>query len=740
MSMLRTTALLCASLAITPAWAGEPVAFVTQLRLAAREAVLDVFAWRDGDVVIVSRADLERMSIVVPADVTGDRVPLSAIAGLTASINQSAASVDILCTAACFATQRIGPAPHASAVTPLRATGAYLNYDVEAQWLDVGLNASAVAQTTMFGAFGLIETSWLGATSGEARGATRLETRWTIDLRDQRVRMRFGDSTAVNANGAPVRFAGFQIGRYFGLEPSLITYPTAMLGGEAATASTVELYVDGALRARERVDAGPFVFDNAPLVTGLGEAELVVTDIAGRQQTITRPFFVSTELLRPGLSDWSVSAGAERRDFGRSDRYGLPFASLRYRRGITNALTAEAGMDSSDEGSVYQAGATFADVTFGQLRLARAEGVHGGATEASWFRQAGDLSFGLQADLRDAGYRNVGLSASTLRSSYAATFGASLGRYGSASFVAAQVDERDEPQARTYALAYSPEFPIGSLTARLMYSEREESDLAFGFSFSLATNSNVSTSFSYDVDGSGSSYRASSQRAPDFTGGFGWRARTSLGRQQRLEFAGTSRGALGDTVMQVARTDSSIGARVQHSGSVGVIDNYRFAARPIEGAFALVDAGAPRIGVARDRLTIGATGRNGRVIATGLRPYDANIISIAADDLPIDRAPSMTEIRVAPSEGAGVVVLFEDASEQLVETRAMFSTGQAPPRGTILVRDRDGARFPIGTAGRLVLTGAVTGDRFSLEGNTACVARIGAAGASGSIILECAVS
>jgi len=739
MSMLRTTALLCASLAATPAWASEPIAFVTQLRLPARNAVLDVFAWRDGDAVIVSRGDLERLSIVIPATVSGDRVPLSEIPGMTASINESTASVDIECSAACFATQRIGLAPTLATPTPRQAAGAYLNYDVEAQWLDdLGLNASGVAQATMFGSFGLLETSWLGATSGEARGATRLESRWTIDLREQRMRMRFGDSTAVNANGAPVRFAGFQIGRYFGLEPSLITYPTAMLAGEAATASTVELYVDGALRAREHVDAGPFVFDNAPLVTGAGEAELVVTDIAGRQQTITRPFFVSTALLRPRLSDWSFSAGVERRDFGRRDSYDLPFASLRYRLGVTNTLTAEAGVDSSDEGPVYQAGATFADVVFGQVRLARAQGVRGGATEASWFRQSGGFSFGLQADLRDANYRNIGMSETALRSSYAATLGASFGRYGSASFVAAQVDEFGEPEAHTYALAYSPDLLIGSLTARLMYSKREESDLAFGLSFSLATNGNVSTGLSYDVDGNGSSYRVSSQRAPDFAGGFGWRARTSLGRQQRLEFGGASRGAFGDTTMQIARTDQTIGARIQHAGSVGVIDDYRFAARPIQGAFALVDAGAPRVGVARDRLTIGATGRDGRVIATGLRPYDANTISIAADDLPFDRAPSTTEIHVAPSEGAGVVVRFEDASEHLVETHAMFSTGQAAPRGAILIRDRDGARFPVGTGGRVVLTGTAAGDRLSLDGSPACAARLG--DVSGNVVLECAVS
>lgn len=742
MSMLRTTALLCVSLCVTPAWADDGSRIVTQLRLPARNITLDVFAWRNGDAVTVSRADLERLSVDVPSTITGDRVPLSAIPGMTASINDSAASVDIVCTPACFEVQRIGQdlAPRSHAVQ--RSTGAYLNYDVEARWLDdAGVDASGVGATTAFGPWGLVETSWLGATSGESRGATRLETRWTIDRPAEHIRIRFGDTTAVNANGTSLRFAGFQIGRHFGLEPSMITYPTALLSGEAATASTVELYVDGALRASERVDAGPFVFDNAPLITGAGEAELVVTDIAGRQQIISRPFFVTTSLLRPGLSDWTFSAGSERRDFGRrSNSYGTAFASARYRVGVTNALTADAGIDTSEYGSVYQAGATFAAISLGQVRLARAQGANGGATEASWYRQSDAFSFGLQADVRDAGYRSIGLSENTLRSSYAATIGANFGRFGTASLVAAAVEEFGERRARTYALAYSPDFMLGSLSARLMYSEAERSDLSFGLNLSLSLNGGVSTSLSYDTNNQGSSYQASSQRSPNYAGGFGWRANSSAGRQERLEFSGTQRGQFGDTVMQLARTSAGAGARIQHAGSVGVIEDYRFAARTIEGAFALVDAGAPRIGVARDRLTVGATGRDGHVIATGLRPYDSNEISIAADDLPFDRAPATTEIQVAPAEGAGVVIRFEDASEQLVETRAWFAGGEAAPRGAILVRARDGARFPVGTDGRVVLTGTRAGDTLQLSANPECVAHANPVSVADGLMLECAVS
>src|SRR5690606_14529771 len=62
----------------------------------------------------------------------------------------------------------------------------------------------------------------------------------------------------------------------------------------------------------------------------------------GRQVTTTLPFYASSELLRRGLADYSLSLGVMRRDYGFENfSYGR-FAgagSLRY--GVTNAITLE---------------------------------------------------------------------------------------------------------------------------------------------------------------------------------------------------------------------------------------------------------------------------------------------------------------------------------------------------------------------------------------------------------------
>lgn len=737
--MLRTASLLCASLLLAPAeaWARDLAPFVTQLQLPARGAARDAFAWRDGAEVVVARADLSRLGIVAPG--SDERVPLSAVPGLSYRIDEGASAIVISCTAECFEVQRLSaPAITSRNVITESARGAYVNYDVETQWADGdGVAGSGVAEASLFGRWGLIESSWLGAEIGLAR----LETRWTIDSPSRGLRVRLGDSSMVGAGGAPVRFGGVQIGRHFGLTPSLITYPTPTLAGEAATASTVELYVDGALQARERVQAGPFAFDDTPLINGQGEAQLVVTDVAGRQQVITRPFLVSTSLLRPGLTDWALSAGAVRRDYGRrSAAYGESFLAGRYRAGITSSLTAEAAFDLADDATTIQTGATFANIAIGQLRVAHTEGAKGGATEASWLRSGPVWSFGLQGEVRDPAFRALGRDEDTLRRGFAANASVNLGGFGSASLAAGSIESSDEPRASTLAFAYSPHFDFGSLSVRVLYTEREDRELAFGLTFSLALNEGVNSTFGYDTDNDGATYRASAQRAPGYAGGFGWRARSAAGARQRLEYSGLWRSDWGDSTVQFARTRDRAGVRAQHAGSIGVIDGHAFAAQPIRGAFALVDADAANVGVSRDRLRIGATGRDGRVLATGLRPYESNVIAIAADDLPFDRAPSSTEWRVTPAEGAGVVVRFEDAVERLAETRVRFANGEAPPRGSVLVRLRDRARLPVGTDGRLVVLGAQPGDVVELSDDARCRAAADDAALASGLTLICAVA
>lgn len=738
MSTRRISTLLCASFALASnAAAQESAPFVVQLRFPARGVSLDAFAWRTDRGIEVASTSLRQLGVVAPDD--GEHVPLAGVAGLSYEEKADEGAVVISCTMACYQQQRVdlGQESHTSQVDA-SASGGYLNYEVEAQWIDrEGFGVSGIAEAAAFGRFGLVQSTWIGQRSENETRITRLDTTWTVDRPRDGLRARFGDSIHIGANGAPVRFGGIQVGRYFGLTPSLITYPTPALSGDAQSASTVQLYVDGVLRAQSNVAAGPFVIDNAPVVSGAGETQLVITDVLGRQQTITRPFFVSTALLRRGLSDWSFAAGAERLQFGREAAdYGDTFVAGRYRHGATNAMTVEGAIEATADQTTAEAGVTVSSTILGQASVSHAVNNAGGYTSVAWYYDGRALSIGAQFEQRQGAFTALGRENDTFRQGLAGNAGLDMGNFGAVSLTAAEVRLDDEPPARTYTLSYTPDFADGALSFRLAQIEHEHRELIAGVSFTFILADAVSGNASIDSDDRGVAYRASAQRAvePEH---LGWRARASLGSVERAEAAVMSRNGLGDTMLEAAVVDDTSGLRLRHGGSVGWIENTGFAGRRIEGAFALVDAGASDVSVARNQLDAGETGSDGRRLVTNLRPYDRNTISIDADDLPLDRAPRSPVRTVVPSEGAGVVIHFRDARERIIETRVAFADGEAPPRGSILVRKRDGEHFPVGSEGRIVLHGAQDGDELQLS-NGACSARANEADAAVGLTLECA--
>lgn len=736
MSAHRFSTLLYVSFACAAggiAHASEP--FVVQLRLPARDIAIDVFATRGPNGVEAPSTALAQMGLAVPN--TEYLIALASVPGLTFEDLPDEGAIVITCSMACYMRQSVdlrGRFQEREALTT-PSSGGYFNYEGDVQWIeDRGTNVTGIVEASLFGAWGLIDASWLGRS--ESVALTRLETTWTIDRPNQGIRARVGDSVFVGATGTPIRFGGLQIGRYFGLTPSLITYPTPSITGEAESTSTVQLYVDGVLRAQSEAQAGPFVIDQAPVVSGQGEAELVITDILGRQQTITRPFFVSTTMLRAGLSDWSVAAGAERRAFGvESNRYGDSFAALRYRRGLTNSLTLEGAIEATDETATAQAAFSVADARFGQAYVSRAISDDGGFTSASWYYDGRVVSLGAQIEQRDGTFAPLGSEGDDrFRRGVAGSLSLNLGNLGAASFTGAQTEFDGEPRSRTMMLSYTPDFQDGAMSLRVIHSEREESTLTAGITLSFNLSGDLSGHASAESDDRGMTYRASVQRAvqPDR---LGWRARASVGDVDRLEFTGMARGALGETVGDVGVANGVAGVRLRHAGSVGWIEDVPFAGRRIEGAFALVDGGAPNVSVARNRLDAGETGADGRRLVTSLQPYRNNVISISADDLPIDRAPASPAQTVTVAEGAGVLVRFTDAQQRVVETHVAYANGDTPPRGAVLVRSRDERRFPIGSNGRIVIQGAQAGDVLTLG---SCTVRADEAALETALTLECA--
>jgi len=727
MSIGRLVIALCANaLVCAPAWAEE--AFITQLRLPARGQSVDVFAWRDARGLSVERESLSRLGIAAPPRA---RVRLDDVPGLAYVEVEREGAVEITCSSDCFPTQRLG-ARSAAAPDVQTPWGGYLNYDLAAEQNE-GQNAmlGAVLEANVFGPLGRGEAGWIARSQA---GFTRLDTRWTFDMPQERLRLQIGDAAAPTFDGGLVRFGGVHFGRSFALTPRDVIHPTPRLSGEAESASAVELYIDGVLSARERAQAGPFEIDEPPLISGAGEAQIIVTDVLGRQQVVTRPFYVSTALLRPGLSDWSIAAGALRLAYGRRDfDYGARFAAGRYRIGLTDFLTAQAGVEQRADGATGHIGAALAHYLLGQVSVAYALSADGDAFAFSWLREARAWAFGVQGETRSAGFDALGAPEGAAANA-AASFQIRLGAFGDLAATAALAARDGAPDVRAFSIAYIPDLRDVTLNVRLAYTEHTRSEVVLGIGLSVPLDSDVSAAFAGQWDRRGGEYRVSANSAAHAEGGFGWRVRASGGAHERLDAALTYRGAAADAQVRGGWSDSGAALRLELTGAIGWIDEYAFASRAIHGAFALVDAGAPGVSVSRDRLPLGVSGEDGRFLATGLRAFDANVIAIDAEDLPLDRAPRNIAHTIVPADGAGLVVRFLDVAQRIVEAHVQFADGAPVPRGAILVRARDGARFPVGSEGRIVLQGAESGDVLRLESDTRCAAE----GGGPALRLSCA--
>lgn len=718
---------------------GEPM--VAEFRLETTGRTLQAIAWRRGADVLVAPQTLAELGVTAVEAVAP--ISLNDIPGLDFTFIESEQAFALTCTAACFQRRRIGAG--ADAPPPIATpAGAFLNLDLTASAINGRSHAAGAFDLGLANAQGFGGTSWTAGARGDDE-VIRLDTSWTIDFPDARLRASFGDAIARSAGlGAPFRFGGVQIGADFSLDPTFITVPTPSFSGEAQTPSIVDLYVNGALRARERIGAGPFELTDAPLVTGGGVARLVVTDALGRQQILDAPFYVSQRLLRPGLSQFALAAGAERLRYALSSAdYGRGFVLGDIRRGLTNWATAEARAELSDDFSNLAAAASFAHPRFGQLDLSYAassgDDGNGSAVSAAWSLQGQRFSLGAEVENATADFRQLGLREQPPALRIRASAGLDLADYGRIAVTHASV--RDRPHRRVETLEFTYAASVGAEStlalSALRVDDGEAPFDAVSVIFTRAFGDFGAGALVSDLRDGDASFTARAQRTPTIADGWGWRASLTDGAAERAEFAIAYRGVRYDAQLEAGTTIGADGLRGQFMTSLVWIDHTPRWARPIRNSFALVDAGAPDVAIYHERQFAGRTGRDGRLLVADLRAYEQNRISLELNDLDIGAEVATDEIIVRPAAHSGAIVRFPvNAAARGGEVRIVDASGAPLREGAILVREADGARFAVGRDGRAYVTAAGPAT-LRYEGGAPCTVRLELAALDAAAALRC---
>jgi outer membrane usher protein len=165
---------------------------------------------------------------------------------------------------------------------------------------------------------------------------------------------------------------------------------------------------------------------------------------------------------------------------------------------------------------------------------------------------------------------------------------------------------------------------------------------------------------------------------------------------------------------------------VQLDGALAWLGGRPTLANRLDGAFAVVDVGAPDVPVLFQNQKIGRSGRDGRLVVRNLSPFDQNKIAIDPQNLALDLEAADTEKQVAPIDGGGVRVRFGVAKSPpsaLVTLR--LANGQVVPAGAEVSRATSSERAIVGYDGQTFLTDLKPANDLTvhLEDDAVCVAR-----------------
>ena len=654
--------------------------------------------YREGDAFSARADTLRQLGFHVPDD-AGLRVDLGTLPGVSYRYDASTQRIEITAGADVLDQDRnVLNAQVAAIPRPSASNGLLLNYDLYGTRDDDANRAlSAFAELRAFGGWGVVDNTWLSRLD-DAKGqdvtseSARLDTTWTRSFVDSTTVLRVGDTISGNLPWSrAMRYGGFQIQRDFALQPDLITFPIPQFLGQAAVPSTVDLYVDGLRRYSGETPAGPFQLGTVPIVNGAGNAQVVVTDALGRQSTFDFPFYTSSQLLKPGLDDYSVDFGFVRQHYGIEsfDYSSDPTASAVYRRGMTDWLTVEthaegiSGVATAGAGGVVRVGdGGVLTGSVAQSSGTNADGHQAGlgySWRNTWFNFALD-SLRTFGDYRDVASKyGPPPPKRTDRALVGVTY-APVGSFG-ANYV--ELTYPGQPRSRFasafYFKSFGSRFSL-SLSVNQNLEDHDDRSAFLGLSMSFG-NASASLSAQHDARGNYAAVDASRPISPD--GGYGWHLRAQQGGGLdggQAEFG--YRGDHAQTLLGAQTLDGSTLAYGELQGALVWMDSHLFTARRIDDAFAVVATGAPNVPVTLENRVIGETDDSGDLLITPLNAYQKNRVAIDPMRLPPDSRIERVDDEVVPSDRAGVLVNFR------VEAVAAAS---------VLLHDADGKPLPIGS-------------------------------------------
>jgi outer membrane usher protein len=668
--------------------------------------------------------------------------PLSSVPGFQAHLNALNQSLDLKFLPSAFATTRLVQEAQRAAKVTEPLTSVFLNYDVSYTQQDFSgqlttRDLGALTELGLSSRLGVLTSSGVGHNlEGDPnlgpRGYVRLETTFNRDFPDSNMSLRLGDSTTRTGSwGRQVYFGGVQLAKNFTLQPGFITQPIPTLAGSATAPSTVDLYINDSLRQTSQVPSGPFTLDNFPLMTGSGQARLVVRDVLGRETVLVQDFFTHSNLLKQGLSDWSIEAGAVRDNLGiESADYGERFGSGLLRYGMTNGLTLESRAEGS--GRTLNGGLGFTAAlpaqVLGQFALSGSKDDFNGSGSA-WIVGAEHTSlkhgFTARAEGATADYRRIGqldVNPSYRRQSLL-SYTYFMDKLGYVGLAYARTDTWTTSFPIT---SYSGNYtlPIGqrnslTFTATHVTAPTPANAIGVNLVIPLDNRTTVAGSTTTRSNGGGTDGYVSASQTLTAESGPAWRALAGHRQGQNYGEGGLYyQGSHGLVTLDASGSDTQQTARLGAVGGLVVADGKAFASRRIQDSFAVVEVpGYSDVGVGYQSTVISKTDSSGAALVPGLLPYRQNSIRLNPNELPISAEIDTIEMVTVPPARSGVLVKFPVRSGRGALITVVLDDGQSAPAGAQIELEGDTKEFYVARHGEAFVTGLQAKNTLHLKWN-----------------------
>lgn len=670
--------------------------------------------------ILLAEQDLQTWQLVLPATVTldyqGERFYYLRDLDIQAKIDLRHLTLDLQAPTNLFKTTALNGSKWQQK-TLSSSMGAFFNYDLSVAQnnSDEEIRSSGLFEIGTFNRWGSGSANFFAQHNqmGDSPEWIRLDTQWRKDNPQTMQTLSVGDTLSRGTGwSGGVRFGGFQWGTNYSTQPEFITLPMMSMAGEAALPSTVDLYVNDALRLQREVPPGPFTIDEIPVITGTGQTKLIVRDILGREQVITKDFYSSQKMLRKGLDEYSVELGAIRENYGRSSSdYGRMMATTTWRRGLNDRFTLEAHAQALSKQGLIGVG-THSLLPFGGvLSLAAASSYANGQQGAFYnlaFQHQGHIfSLGLDAQLASLNFMRLGMMENQPLPSNQSRIYTSFRGPGSGTVNLSYTSQRyyDRKDIEFLTADYSVRlWDFGSLhLSALHFLDEPQTTLRASLSIPLSID-RTSLSLSASQTKEQSEGVMQIQRGLPAGTGYGYNLRVGTGDNQQRQGSISYQGNYGTYQLEGSQMRDQIAVRTNIRGGVAMAGGALLPSRYIDSSFAVVRVpGFSDVRVYAENQQVARTNSNGDALIPGLRPYERNQISIEQSDLPLDAKIQGLNMEVYPYYRSAVMLNFPVTRTREAFFSLVQDNGIPLPVGAIVTNEK-GEHFPVGVRGEVFLT------------------------------------